>query len=61
VHLSMFPFGYFPDLLALHERDIIHGDISLDDLFLGMTEETGFIGDLDPGKEDLGIIKKVSS
>jgi Fungal protein kinase len=45
-------------LRALYKRGIIHGDISLGNLFLGTTEEVaGFIGDLDLAKVDLAVIK----
>ena len=47
-------------LRALHERCIIHGDISHGNLFLGMTEDIpGFIGDLDLANVDLEIIKQL--
>jgi hypothetical protein len=47
-------------LRALYERGIIHGDISLGNLFLGMSKEiAGFIGDLDLAKVDLEIIKNI--
>jgi serine/threonine protein kinase len=56
----VFPSNTFPGLRALHERGIIHGDISLGNLFLGMTEDiAGFVGDLDLAKVDLEIIKKL--
>ena len=54
----MFLADSFPGLRALHERGIIHGDISLGNLFLGIPSEVdGFIGDLDLAKVDLEIIK----
>ena len=53
----MFPSDTFPGLRALHERGIIHGNISLGNLFLGMTGEiAGFVGDLDMAKVDLQSI-----
>ena len=56
----MFSSDHFSGLRALHERGIIHGDISLGNLFLGRTEEiAGFVGDLDLAKVDLEIIKKL--
>jgi hypothetical protein len=54
------PFDSPIGLRALYGRGIIHGDISLGNLFLGMTEETaGFIGDLDLAKVDLEIVKEL--
>ena len=55
-----FASEYFAGLRALHDRGIIHGDISLGNLFLGMTDDiAGFVGDLDLAKVDLEIIKKL--
>ena len=55
-----FASDYFAGLRALHERGIIHGDVSLGNLFLGMTEDiAGFVGDLDLAKVDLGTVKKL--
>ncbi len=54
------PSDSFAGLRALHERGIIHGDISLGNLFLGMAGDiAGFVGDLDLAKVDLEIIKKL--
>ena len=56
----MFSSDRFSGLRALHERGIIHGDISLGNLFLGMTEDIdGFIGDLDLAKVDLEKINEL--
>ena len=54
------PSDFFPGLRALHDRGIIHGDISLGNLFLGSTKDIpGFVGDLDLAKVYLEIIKKL--
>ena len=46
--------------MALHERGIIYGDISLGNVFLSTTEDiAGFIGDLELTKVDLGVVKKL--
>ena len=56
----MFPSDPFSGLRALHDRGIIHGDISLGNLFLGTTKDIpGFVGDLDLAKVYLEIIKKL--
>ena len=58
---SVFLSDTFPGLRALHERGIMHGDISLGNLFLGTTEGIpGFVGDLDPAKVDPEMIKASS-
>ena len=54
IFLLNFPSNTFTGFRALHKRGIIHGDISLGNLFLGMTEDiAGFIGGLDLAKVDL--------
>ena len=54
------PSDSFAGLRALHERGIIHGDISLGNLFLGRTEGiAGFVSDLDLARVDLEFIKKL--
>ena len=56
----IFPSDAFLGLRALHDRGIIHGDISLGNLLLGRTKEVaGFISDLDLAKVDLEVIKKL--
>ena len=56
----MFPSDPFAGLRALHDRGIVHGDISLGNLFLGTTKDIpGFVGDLDLAKVELGTIKKL--
>ena len=56
--LSTLPADSSTGLRALYQRGIIHGDISLGNLFLGTTEAVaGFIGDLDLAKVDLAIIE----
>ena len=56
----MVPSDSFAGLRALHDRGIIHGDISLGNLFLGTTKDIpGFVGDLDLAKVDLETIKKL--
>ena len=55
-----FASDHFAGLRALHERGIIHRDVSLGNLFLDMTEDiAGFVGDLDLAKVDLETIKKL--
>jgi hypothetical protein len=60
IYAQLFLADTFPGLRALYERRIIHGEISLGNLFLGMQNEiAGFIGDLDLAKVDLKIIKEL--
>ena len=54
------PSDPFAGLWAPYDRGIIQGDISLGNLFLGMTEDIpGFVGNLDLAKVDLETIKKL--